>query len=120
MAALMAELHQDAVWQDADSDFDDAHHGRVAIAAHVWVVIAPYERFAMIADATERRGEAVVASVRATYRYRPELPADRFPEGDGEQSWWQVWLIRDDLVRYVRDVSNAEEIDDAVKWVVER
>jgi hypothetical protein len=120
MAALMAELHHDAVWQDADSDFDDAHHGRDAVAARVWVVLAPYERFAMTADSAESRGEAVVASVRATYRYRTELASNGFPDGDGEQSWWQIWLIRDDLVHYVRDVSSAAEIDDAMKWVEQR
>jgi hypothetical protein len=116
MAALVAELAPDAAWQDSDLDLDDdgLHHGHAGIEARVWVVLAPYQRFDIVADTAEIRGEAVVANVRATYTYRAELTASRYPKGDFEQSWWQVWLIRDGLVRFVRDVAKAEDLDDAV------
>jgi hypothetical protein len=119
MAALIAELAPDATWQDSDPDLDDdgLHHGHVEIEQRIWVVLAPYQRFGIVADTAEVRGDAVVAKVRATYTYRAELTANRYPKGNFEQSWWQVWLIRDGLVRYVLDVGTADELDDAVTMV---
>lgn len=81
----------------------------------------------------------IAACVRARYRYRHDLtvrsdevfgtnPAAgvaswspeygfTYPKGEFESTWWQVWLIRDGKVHYVRHVARPDELDEVVAWV---